>query len=546
MPLAEFPSVSKRMVESGYRPVRMRPYADGPAVKVAAVWARDGRKSRIAFDKTDTAIAEEDGRNQKDGFIPVDVAGYTINNAHGKPLNGFSALWAKRTSSDIDVRMYIMKSVNEETAIEGQFNNAGLIPRTFQVMRAIDGHASYSAIWAKPISEGIAGKGDHDLFEADFAAIRDKRKDKLMLDVAVSEASQPPPTLARVRADLDLAEKTLAAEPKTASARSARASANLRLGEPAKALADFNVLIGEDQDNVGYLSYRAIARARLGMNSEALADLSTLDAKYVPDHSKLFLSAVVSAELNAGKEKAIKELEMAREGQSWGSEMLYESARAFALASKAVAGRDQAQGRRLADRALQLLEETVGKQEADFGRIDNDPALDPIRDAPRFLEVIKAGHPDRRYAAVWTTESGFDCRVIACLDPAEQLRRSKVLAAQAFLPVAWSVARTTPEGPLSTVSLWRRLAEPEEAKDRRAARQARAAVGVCSIGESRIDLAPIAAQPQPTTPFLRRQLDQQSRCRLRSSRQGARPDRCSGTVPRHADESSNGRSPFRS
>ena len=61
---------------------------------------------------------------------------------------------------------------------------------------------------------------------------------------------------------------------------------------------------------------------------------------------------------------------------------------------------DKAKGRQLAERCLQLLREAVKNDDADFGRMDEDADLDPIRDDPAFAEIMKAGHPDRRYAAV--------------------------------------------------------------------------------------------------------------------------------------------------
>ena len=37
--------------------------------------------------------------------------------------------------------------------------------------------------------------------------------------------------------------------------------------------------------------------------------------------------------------------------------------------------------------------------------MEEDTDLDPIRDDPAFAEIMKAGHSDRRYAAVWTSDT---------------------------------------------------------------------------------------------------------------------------------------------
>ena len=76
---------------------------------------------------------------------------------------------------------------------------------------------------------------------------------------------------------------------------------------------------------------------------------------------------------------------------------------------RAVSRSDKAKGRQLAERCLRLLREAVKNDDADFGKMDEDADLDPIRDEPAFAEIMKAGHPDRRYAAVWSSDAtGFE------------------------------------------------------------------------------------------------------------------------------------------
>ena len=60
MPLDEFLTTAEGLRTSGYRPIRFRPYADGQVVRVAAVWAQDGRKWQIAHDQTTDQISNQD------------------------------------------------------------------------------------------------------------------------------------------------------------------------------------------------------------------------------------------------------------------------------------------------------------------------------------------------------------------------------------------------------------------------------------------------------------------------------------------------------
>ncbi len=258
--------------------------------------------------------------------------------------------------------------------------------------------------------------------------------------------------------------------------------AELRLDEPAKALEDLKKLIDTEKDDFEGLPYRAIARARLGRKQEAQEDLTALKKVYAPDHFKQFIEAVVTAELGGG-EPAIEALKAAVAHNPKDADLRYNAARAFALASKPVATRDRAKGRGLAGRALELLREAVQEGDADFGRMDDDPAFDPIREEPGFLEIINAGHPDRRYAAVWSSEINVECEVLVGLDTAEQLQRAGELTARGYRPVAWSVSRMTREKPLAA-SVWHRPVPSEAKKDELARRQARAAVALVRMGKA--------------------------------------------------------------
>ena len=117
--------------------------------------------------------------------------------------------------------------------------------------------------------------------------------------------------------------------------------------------------------------------------------------------------------------------------------------------------------------------------------MDEDADLDPIRDDPAFAEIMKAGHPDRRYAAVWSSDASFE----ASPDLRSRSRRPPAAVPGTDRPglsprVALSVARTTPEGPLVTASVWHRPVITEEIKDRLAERQARAAVALVRMGKA--------------------------------------------------------------
>ena len=65
MPLDEFLTTAEALRKSGYRPMRFRPYADEHVVRVAAVWARDGRNWRICSGLTADEVRQQDEPEQE-------------------------------------------------------------------------------------------------------------------------------------------------------------------------------------------------------------------------------------------------------------------------------------------------------------------------------------------------------------------------------------------------------------------------------------------------------------------------------------------------
>jgi hypothetical protein len=116
MPLDEFVKVAESLRQSGYRPIRFRPYADGEPLRVAVVWTRDGRPWRLAHDQWSEEIRQTDEQNRKEQYLPVEVAGYAASSGYeGKVRSRFAALWTQRTGPDDDARLVVAPSSGELT-----------------------------------------------------------------------------------------------------------------------------------------------------------------------------------------------------------------------------------------------------------------------------------------------------------------------------------------------------------------------------------------------------------------------------------------------
>jgi formylglycine-generating enzyme required for sulfatase activity/tetratricopeptide (TPR) repeat protein len=482
LPLEQLKATSEALRASGYRPIRLRPYADGPAVCVAGVWTRDGRKWRIALGLTANEARERDDMNRNVKFLPVDIAGY-VTTADGEPSDRYAALWCE--ASDGDDRVVIGATEDELIDLQQSLRNSMLTPRTLHVMRGADSRQRYSGVWCKAPSATVRTQSLRDLFEDNFATEQVKRGDEWLIDVAVSAASQRQTVAERARATLQGAEKALASKPDDAEARLRRALSHFRLGEVQQALDDFNALIKKNPDASDALRYRARALARLGERRDALAEVEQFQKRDEPDPAKLTLAAIVASELGEGTKQPLEALEAALRSEPEDSDLRYDSARAWALAARAVGTKDAEVGRALRARAVDLLKGLVQSGDADFGRMDEDPDLDPVRDDPVFAEVMKAGHPDRRYAAVWINDPAIETIAVSGLDPAAHLRRARDLVAQKYRPVSWSATRIAPERPLVTASVWLRPAVQEHAKDWLAERQARAAAALVRLGQAK-------------------------------------------------------------
>jgi len=483
MPLDEFLATAQELRKSDYRPIRLRPYADGDLVRVAAVWTRDGRKWRMAHDQTANAIRKQDDLNRKEGFLPVDVAGYVAAGADGEPADRYAALWIEKTSPEDDARMLVAVPAAELQKAQDQLKAAGMAPAALMAFQDAGQQPSYCGIGRK--SATLAASVFHnDLGETKVPDELAQHAEVTLVDLSAGVAAQPLSTRDTASAALKTAEAGLKAKPDDPNARFARASAHLQLGEFAKTIDDLGAVIKKAPQFANAFQFRAIAHARLGHKNEARADLAQFQKLSTDESTKLYLSIIVAAELGDGASEALGKLEAALKSQPKDKDLAYNAACAYALASQALGRKDQPRGQALADRAIVVLRTAIENGYSDYKHMQEDADLDPIRGLPEFGEIMKAGHLDRSYAAVWSGEAGFEAIPILGLDPAAHLKRCRELESQGYRMVGLSAARIAPGAPPLTASVWHRPVISEQAKDRLAERQARAAIALVRMGKA--------------------------------------------------------------
>ncbi len=190
MNLDELPRTAEALRKSGYRPIRFRPYADEQIVRVAAVWARDGRNWRMSHGRTADELRQHDERNRKDSFLPVDVADYVMIGAGGKPTDCYAALWVERTGDD-DARMYIGTTADLGAEAEDKLKDEKLIPRALHSTIGSDGHPRFCGVWGRPPGAAITGQSHQARSEVDFEQLQDELAEGSLIDIAVSGAGKP-------------------------------------------------------------------------------------------------------------------------------------------------------------------------------------------------------------------------------------------------------------------------------------------------------------------------------------------------------------------
>ena len=511
LPLERWPAVAEALGRSGYRPLKCRPYTLASEVLVAAVWARDGRAWRMGHGLSAAEVRRRDAAQRKDGYRPVDVAGYRSGDGER-----YTVLWSK-PAADEDSRLYVgIPEAEHKTDGWGPLHADKYVPLAYHVFLAGDGKRRYSAVWGKkakqPAFLDTFGSDEHD-YETKAGP------DKVAWDVCLFPA--PPVDNRKHQAELlATAEKEVEAKPKDGPAIYQRGLARYRVGQDARALPDLDATVKKYPTFADGYRYRALVQARLGHAEQARADLAAFLKLSTQPGTKAAVAAVVAAYL--GEDDGLKRLDEVLASQPKDADLLYNAACAYAVAGRAawhrqrlqsaaaalatwpapgswtalpwalpaVPGRltridakQQTQVRKRTARALDLLRQALAHGYADYAHMQTDEDLDGLRAEPAFAALLQRGHLERRYAAVWQTSITRESAESHGLEAADHLRRCRALAKEGYRPVSLSVCQTQPGQPPLTASVWQRPLATETARDALAQRQANAAATLLRLGE---------------------------------------------------------------
>jgi formylglycine-generating enzyme required for sulfatase activity len=188
---------------SGYRPIRLRPFADGDVIRAAAVWARDGREWQFSSGLTAPEVLERDSERPAEGFLPVDVSGYVATGPDGRRSERYAALWVKRARPDETAQVYAGVMPGDHQSVQNRLDAKRLAPTTLQAVLGADGVTRYSGVWAGPKKVWAAG------WDQTESALRENiasMPDAFVTDLSPSAAEPAPAGLDRARHALEQAE----------------------------------------------------------------------------------------------------------------------------------------------------------------------------------------------------------------------------------------------------------------------------------------------------------------------------------------------------
>jgi formylglycine-generating enzyme required for sulfatase activity len=203
LPQGRVKEVSDALLKGGYRPVRYRPYSLGKETRVALVWLRDGRPSKFDTDLPRDDVKKLEETRQKEGFVPVDVAGYVTRDG----LVRYGVLWVEAGPAHADkqegaepaadgeerapldketARLFVGLKEADYAALAEKWGKDDLAPRTLNELVSPDGRL-LSGVWgdvAAKVKEKAVAETDLDAM-----ALTGSHLDRLLVDVSLR--SQP-------------------------------------------------------------------------------------------------------------------------------------------------------------------------------------------------------------------------------------------------------------------------------------------------------------------------------------------------------------------
>jgi formylglycine-generating enzyme required for sulfatase activity/Flp pilus assembly protein TadD len=495
MPLAVFAEVAEGLRRSGYRPIRLRPYRAAETVRVAAVWTRDGRPWQMVHGVDAETLRQNDADWQRQGYRPVDVAGFMAADRGQGPNLVYAAIWAKRLGPDDLAQLDLDLTHVQFEHVRVARGKQGFVIDSTSIVQATDGLSRSCAVWVR----GKPGRQAPDPFIGSPLGYYAKQQDGSKLQVDVSLGPEPPQNLKDMHtAALARAEQAVRARPNDPSGIEARGRARFYLDQFEGAVADLTRLVSLKKISDQTFLLRSRCYAHLGKPAEAKRDFAEYlhgsNKSIRDDPEAAWADAAIACQLGQDTE-GLKRLEVTLAAHPGNTQFLFHAAWAYAEASRTITTRGYG------DRAVQLLQEAVANgfnTHNDFVRIRVTPELEPVRSHPGYRALMFPAGLGRQFAGIWSESKTLESEVCDGLVPAANLERCREWAAQGYRPAATAVASAGNDLPLVTASVWHRPRIAPEARRALVERQGQAAAALVQLGRPELVWPLLRLAPDPS------------------------------------------------
>ena len=472
MPLPQLLKVTEALRSNGYRPTRIRPHQSlpinsslhpvsasagvesleedvakvppVPTPLIAAIWTRGGERWELETNLTKSTLPAADAPATRDGLLLTDLAPMSSADPTGETQ--FIALWSEptrrhsaplrssdssgttgRSSPDTEQRRVLVDvtelelSIAQTALIQAGFNSQC----TIAVRTDANGQRRYSGIWSNQ-----GAPSELRPAYAGFELVKEPQ-----WDVAVAPNSRVTNPLEKIRQTLSQFEKLPAEKLDELKNRETRAKSHYLVGRMEPALADFDFLIGKGVVTATILNYRARTLACLGRSVEAKETLTKFLAAETKESLKAYATMQVCAWLGEFDQASIHlEAAATRFGQS--ADELYDITCAAALSSHAAAAKDPEMSQKFADRAIELMRQTIALGYRKISHLKTDADLASLFADPRFLALVAELEPPARFSALCQTDLDYESKLLVAVPRENVLDQIKPLIAVGYRPVA--------------------------------------------------------------------------------------------------------------
>jgi formylglycine-generating enzyme required for sulfatase activity len=164
LPLDRVAAVAEALRPCGYRPTRVRPYAEGGSVKAAVVWQRDGRDWQLRIGLTATqATKASEGK-----LVLADMSNYRVGDGER-----YALLWTGGEAGEF-AGFFIGVQKDQLPATIANATARGLVPATINGLAGDDGVSHFCGVcrgWPDLLNVwGVRANRSRDQFEDDLFA----------------------------------------------------------------------------------------------------------------------------------------------------------------------------------------------------------------------------------------------------------------------------------------------------------------------------------------------------------------------------------------